>query len=203
MEVQELFLTMWPDKEKASRIFLVRSHGQGNLWLFCVTAHIIMEKSQCYQIRAFDKQTWRLAGHFTVSDVPQFPQTSYCVSVFSLFNQINIHQMFTPQSDAVRDLGVNELESLYPAPVESFNSTNNKVQRHTALTKEPWPFLLDEEHPTGHRLQFNVYSKLVLRHFIEMMWKQHEFNQCVPSGITLTCWIGWLIPLCVHSCIPH
>ena len=36
--------------------------------------------------------------------------------------------------------------------------------------------------PTWHRLQFNVFSMLVQRNFIEIMWKQCLFDQCVPSG---------------------
>ena len=36
--------------------------------------------------------------------------------------------------------------------------------------------------PTANRRQFNVYSKLVQHNLVEMKWKQHLFNQCVPSG---------------------
>ena len=35
--------------------------------------------------------------------------------------------------------------------------------------------------PTGHRRHFNVYSTLVQRNFIEIMWKQRWFSQC-PVG---------------------
>ena len=39
--------------------------------------------------------------------------------------------------------------------------------------------------PTGHRRQFNVYSTLVQRNFIEITWKQRLFNQCVLNGLEL------------------
>ena len=84
-----------------------------------------------------------------------------------------------------------------PQSPDSRKPCFSAISSHVALSHALWSLT------TGHRRQFNVFSKLVQLNFIETMWKQRWFYQCVPSGIGLTdfkhkLWLLFNSPLVVR-----
>lgn len=66
---------------------------------------------------------------------------------------------------------------------EKANGRGKGCLFHIRSPINPVSYMLDTPH--WAQTQFKVYSTLVKLNFIEMMWKQLSFNQCVQGGSNL------------------